>query len=315
MSTAYIDFISTLTGLREEGAGLSAISGVAVKPRSAPCLRLNGLTVVAFAALEDFLRRRAYEIVSWLGSRGVTFDSLPHSLQTAILVGTLKGLHYSLDKMEKSDRDVMIQLEALLLSQAGENSAFMPSKYFFGRSASNISNSALNELLQAFGYTDVDGAMNEVARRLSFQHIGRVMEQFSSLARNRHSSAHTFPQDYRHTDFLSDVNIRLPLVAVCFDTCLSQLAILVQKNFKDGINHSFAQKDFLEKTALIRVAEWSHEKKGWDEFMNAKQVKFSSKKNFQSRLIKFRDGSLGKDNTIIVKDERGFICDWIQPIP
>ncbi|QPF72690.1 hypothetical protein G8A07_06945 [Roseateles sp. DAIF2] len=314
MSAAYADFAATLQGLREEAAELPPTVSVAVTARSAAHLRLNGLTVAAFSALEDFIKRRAHEVACWLGKKGVTFDWLPPSLQSEILIGTLKGLHHSLERADKSDRDVMIQLEALVLAQAGENTPFSPSKYFFGHSTSNLSESIIKTLIKAFGYSDADAAMDEVARQLSYPHLGRVMEQFTILAKNRHTAAHAFPADYRRADFEADVKIKLPVLAACFDTCISQVALLILKNFNAGVGHTFSQTGFLEKTAQIRVAEWDSAKKGWNELLHGKTVKQSSKSEFQRRLVQFRLQTLAIGHTVVVKDERGLIRDWIQPL-
>ena len=168
MNSAFNDFIAALASLREEAAQMPNLTPAQLSNnRSAAHLRLNGLSVVAFSSLEDFIRRRTYEVIRWLGEQSVPFASLPKSLQSTILIGTLKGLNFSLDRAEKDDRSFIVQLEGLLLGQTGENGKFVPSEYFFGRSASNISAGVVKQLLQAVGFTDVVEALDHI--RINFR--------------------------------------------------------------------------------------------------------------------------------------------------
>jgi len=64
----------------------------------------NGLAVVGFAALEDFIKTRCSEIAKEIGTTGVRFDHLPEKLKDAFTFEALTALAYQLSLKEKAEK-------------------------------------------------------------------------------------------------------------------------------------------------------------------------------------------------------------------
>ncbi len=317
MKSAYSDFLAALVSLREEAAQLpNPTLDKLSNNRSAAHLRLNGLSVVAFAVLEDFVRRRAFEIIRWLGEQKVPFSALPAALQSTILIGTLKGLNFSLDKEEKVDRALIVQLEGMLLGQTGENGKFVPSEYFFGRSSSNVSERVIKELLHAIGFKEVQAAFSSVGRKFRLSDANKIFDIFGGLAKKRHLAAHTFPLDYLQTDFSEDVYRRMPVFAACFDVCLSQYAFLHATDVLAQRNIVFKQDEFLEARSKIRVVEWNSQEKRWDEYLDGRLARhYRGKAIIEKRKYEFKAGKFGHGHSVLWLDQKNVVVEWHNPIP
>jgi hypothetical protein len=209
---------------------------------------------------------------------------------------------------------VLIQLEGLLLAQTGEAAAFTPSKYFFGHSTSNLSAGLVQQLVIAFGYSEADEAMEVVSNFLSATHLGGAMSLFTNMGRARHASAHGFDASYRREALLKDIITNAPLIAVCFDTCISQRALKIKDDFEGNLVIPFKPTEHLSTKANIRVAQFNPTEGKWKEALRGLHAKNSTKKEFSDRLDNFRAGISGKSETIIVKNERSNITEWIQPV-
>ena len=322
MNSAYADFMGALASLREEADVLPSLTiNQLSNNRSAAHLRLNGLSVVAFSTLEDFVRRRTLEVVKWLGDQGVPFSTLPIGLQTLILTGTIKGLYFFLDRTERQklplDKSLVVQLEGMALSQTGENGKFVPSEFFFGRNSSNISLGSIRELFQAAGFSNVENVIDQIGKQFRLSIQANIFLLFGDLAQKRHSSAHTFPLDYRSADFVEDVKRRLPIFAACFDACLSQYAYLHVRDYSADNLMQFDQARFFGKSgAMFRVVEWDPEKKEWQEFLNGHfAASLSGKGKIEKRKLDFREGKYGRGNSILWMNEKGLIVEWNGPVP
>lgn len=312
MSAAYDDFWATICTLRELSEALGDVLPGTQGTRSANHIRLNGLHVVAFAALEDFIRRRAHEVISWLGTEGVRLDSFPHWLQMLILQGTIEGINFSLSRTDKDDRVTLLQLQGLLLSSSGEiDQSFTPSEYFFGRAASNISRDDVRELLEAFGLGEKFACLNEVTTLLEMTSLGSIDSVFTGLAKNRHRAAHSFGLDYKLSDFRSDMATALPLFAFAFDTSISQCAQALRKTV---VTDKAAFEKFSASASIVRTVEFDPAQSRWHEYRLGKTIKKLKKGELQLRLEAFSNRTMGRGETIIVKNEKGLIDGWIQPI-
>lgn len=312
MSGAYEDFWTTVINLRQIAGSLGDVMPGTLSSRSLNHLRLNGLHVVTFAALEDFVRRRAHEVIAWLGSAGVSFDKLPEKLQILILQGTIEGISYSLSRTDKDERVTLLQLQGLLLGNTGErNQNFSPSEYFFGRSSSNLSKDDLRSLLEALGLGDKLACLNDVSSQIAMPHLGAMDGIFTRLAKNRHSAAHAFGADYKWSDFKSDLSSALPIFAFAFDTCISQCALAIRKTvLVDEVQF----KGFSVSSSNIRILEFDSTHSSWLEFRNGKQIKKLAKGQLKKRIESFQKGELAADESILLKGELGAVDGWIQPL-
>ena len=185
MNQARDDFLASLAGLRKAAADLPTVDIGSDAIRSAPFLTLNGLRVVAFASVEEFVRQRAYEVVSWLGSNAghaLRFDELPTKLGRFAIEGAIKGLANSLSFRTTTDRVTQIQLESLLLGTTADNSApFKPSEYFFGRLSSNISAAEIRGFVTAMSVKEGLSSLANIADRVGMAHLASQRKSLNGL--------------------------------------------------------------------------------------------------------------------------------------
>jgi hypothetical protein len=312
VSTAKSDFLLTLKSLEEISIKLGPSGIGSGANRSENNIRLNGIHVIAFAALEDFLRRRAFEVVSWLGKSGVRFEKFPESLRKFILEETIKGINFSISRTDDEDRITMLQLQGLLLeSTSNANANFDPSEFVFGKSQSNISTKQIGELLSAFQVPGVLESFTTIASLANMSHLGAPIQTFARLAKNRHRAAHGFGLDYRLQDFITDVRSGLPLCAFTFDTCISQCVFQMAESYsKNQVLSSFQVN-----TIVLRRFEFDMAVSKWQEIRGNRKIQELAKGKLNPRLKEIRSGTVGKGETTIVRGGAGGIEDWLQPIP
>jgi len=308
---AYGDFIATLKSIGSIADKLGAVPVGIDASRGENHLILNGLRVSAFAAFEDFVRRRAHEVISWLGEAQVRFEQFPEALQMLVLQGTIEGVSFSLSRTEKNDRVIFLQIQGLLLGNSGENSKFVPSEFFFGRSASNLSRDDLRSLLAALGLGDKLLCLSDVAALVGMQHLGSINETFSRLSKSRHGAAHAFPSNYKLAEFKTDISSALPLLAFAFDTSLSQGVHAMKKTI---IDDQQKYQGFDVKRIGVRIIEFDTSESCWKEYRNGRLTVSLTKGKLAKRVKELETGQVGKDDTILLKSDSGGISGWIQPL-
>jgi hypothetical protein len=305
------DFWRTLVNLRAIAKRLGAVPAGSEGSRSENQIILNGLHVVAFAALEDFVRRRTHEVISWLGIQDIHFDQFPVALQMLILEGTIEGVAFSLSRIDRKDKVTLLQLQGLLIGEAGEKGKFTPSEFFFGRSSSNLSKGSLTTFLGAMGIDGSSTCLSSLAEVVGMRHLGSVEEVFTRLSKNRHSAAHAFSDEYKLTEYQTDISAALPFFAFAFDTAISQCAASIRKSV---VEEGLVYDGFSVDGIFIRVLEFDAQEKVWIERRGNKIVSNLSKGEVGKRLEKFRKGELGRGDTILKMGLHGAIDEWIQPL-
>lgn len=310
MSSAREDLWQSLASLRNIAGSLGPAPVGQAAARSEPQLILNGLHIAAFSSLEDFVRRRAHEVITWLGAQGVHFSDFPEVLQTLILRGTIEGVSFSLSRVAADQKVTHLQIEGMLLAETGENKTFVPSNYFFGKSSSNIAQGAIISLLEAFGLGEKFSSASKIIAALGSSHLGTMGGIWNKLSTNRHSAAHAFSSDYRPSDFINDMNSSMPIFAFALDTVLSQCAIYIRKKV---VSEKVSYLGYDQSTWNLRVIQFDALKSHWTEMRDGKHVKVLTKGQVAGRMDLFKTKVAGKDDSIIKIDGAGRIDEWIQP--
>jgi hypothetical protein len=310
MSTATEDLHQTLVALREIVNELGPAQLGTGTDRAANTLRFNGAHVTAFAALEDFLRRRVLEVIRWLGDSGVKFSEFPQTLKKFLLEETIKGINFSLQRTDESERVSFLQLEGLLMDTTiNPLVKFEPSDYCFGKSQSNISKAQIGEFIGAMMISDGLGCLTMLGAAAGMTLSGAPDRIFVRLATNRHKAAHGFGSNYNIKDLLDDLDFGLPLLAFTFDTCVSQCAYSIRKSLSEG--KSFGS--FSASGITLRRFEFNATSSKWQEFRGAKLIQDLAKGGLEKRLQKFAKDNLAVGETILIRGGRGGIERWIQP--
>jgi hypothetical protein len=311
VSQSVTDLLATLDGLDDIANGLGAASIASHTSRSKQSLQLNGLHVVAFAAVEDFLRCRAYEVIFTLGKSGVKFNDFPDSFRAFVLEQTVEGVSFSLTRSEVGARINLLQRQGMLIGATSDvRSTFEPSEYFFGRTKSNISAAHIKSLLEAFVIEGGWAFLAQLATQMGQTHLGTPDQIFTRLSKNRHSAAHGFSNDYKVTELINDVRFGARVLSFAFDTCISQWAF----QLKTTIAKNQIQGPFKNEMINLWSIEFEPTSGKHVERRNGKITKTIARRDVQARLSHHRAATQLQGYSVLKIDGQGKIDAWIQPI-
>jgi hypothetical protein len=316
MSIAREDFLLAMSSLQVATAKISSPAIGTNASRSAEYLQLNGLHVVAFALLEDFLKRRTLEVLREAGKAKVRFDFFPESLKLHVLQESFKGINFYLSRKIAAGENRLENLIIEILSlhtTADNNSDFEPSDFCFGKSQSNISLAQITNFLDALGMSS-SLVFSKIMERMQLEHLGSAELIYARLAENRNSAAHAFNVDFDLINFLNDIRIGYRLIAFIFDTALSQ-AIHTLKNA--AVANIVYECPTAEEIPL-RAIRFDSIKREWQVARqlgdNEYQLDSIKEKGLASKLEAMKRSKHDKDDSIFVINNEGALHTWLQPI-
>ena len=94
----YLEAATSLPQIIDQGIAPTTHNGVANLLR-------NGLGIVAFNILEDYIKNRSNEALKFLSDSTVAFNRLPESLQAASIAGALNALTFKSKLLKKDGGD------------------------------------------------------------------------------------------------------------------------------------------------------------------------------------------------------------------
>ena len=178
----------------------------------------NGLAVVGFAALEDFVKSRTSEVLGEIGTTGVPFRDLPEKLRIATTYDAISALSYQISLRPKADRISYVQDQAQKLASTA-STAYDLTPHAFGYSQANLQVDSVKEILQSFLISDPWGQMTQLASKLGLAALP-LDETFKGAALRRHRAAHAAHADTPQADLAQYVKEALA-IAIGFDIFLN----------------------------------------------------------------------------------------------
>lgn len=190
----------------------------------------NGLAVVGFAALEDFIKARTSEVLSEVGSTNIPFRDLPEKLRFATTFEAIGALSYQLSIREKADRVLYVQEHALKIASTA-NTAYELTPHAFGYDQANVSDETVKSILKSFHIDDPWGEMTKLAARIGLVALP-LGETFKGAGTRRNRAAHVAHADTPITDLVQFTK-EAYAIAIGFDALLSKaLSWMTQQNSK-----------------------------------------------------------------------------------
>jgi hypothetical protein len=186
----------------------------------------NGLAVVGFALLEEFLRSRTAEVLRRVSGCGLPFTELPEQLQIAGTVDVASALKFQVDLRRRAGEDVtslVMDAGRALASVGGPN--YELSELAFGRGRPNVGHDDVKDILRAFNVKDAWGQTTRIAKRANCPVLS-TLDDFRSVATRRHEAAHLGGHDTALGD-LRDYPVQALAIAIGFDALLSRAAFLL----------------------------------------------------------------------------------------
>jgi hypothetical protein len=268
----------------------------------------NGLAVVGYALLEDFLRNRTVEVVERIGDGHTPFEELPKGIKLAATEGVFNAVRFQQRFMDRRDPDMILTLQehARHVASTAESS-YSLSPFSFVHEQSNISSKDIEKVLQAFKVTSPWSAMGSVAGSCGVG-VFALKDAFEAAANRRHAAAHQADADIEYGD-LSDYDVEALGVAVGFDLLISRaLRQILDANVAYlSRNGTIAGNHIGTRTLRYDGKKW------WREVLTGN----TRATNRNPSLQTLRVGAIGRARTggqaVIVQDERGLPSAWYTP--
>lgn len=195
----------------------------------------NGLSIIAFNVLEDFIKNRINELLIFIANTGISFIDLPEKMQEATLLNSVGGTHYVAKRMKSNQEDwkLFIQTESNKLASS-VNINFELSSKGFGHDKSNLDAEDIKKFLNIF---QVDGAFQSIESITN--NIGCTLlgsnTFFQNAAKRRHTAAHDPNAESLYTD-LETYGIAVKSFALAFDFLIARAACFIRERNRQYIN-------------------------------------------------------------------------------
>lgn len=265
----------------------------------------NGLAVVGFAALEDFVKSRVSEVLKEIGPTGVKFEDLPDKIRIATTYGALSALSYQLTLQADSDRISYIQEQASKLASTA-SSAYDLTPYAFVYSQPNLKVDSIKDILKSFGINDPWGQMTQISSRLGLAALP-LAETFKGAAIRRHKAAHVAHADTPQTDLAQFVKEALA-IAISFDSLISHALGRIRDHDKDYLNGAAGVSSGSFNIRSVRYVGAV-----WKEFVEGRHKAVKVETDLQMLLATARSRALSANDLLVRYDMEGDVAFWECP--
>ena len=263
MATARDDYLSRMQSL-ENALTVDSIKSKAltdtVHNDIARLLR-NGLAVVAFAALEDFIKMRASEVLGEIGKTSVKFDELPEALRFAATYKAISALNFQIGLRNKEDKVSYIQEQAIKIASTA-STPYEITPHAFGYSQANISDETVLEILKALFVTDPWAQISLLSGRIGLTGLP-LRDAFLNASKRRHRAAHVASANIPELDLQAFVNESYG-IAAAFDILITEGLKQIQRR---SIDHLKGRKFLTNAEIRLRflrksAGKWKEEREG-----------------------------------------------------
>lgn len=179
----------------------------------------RGVCIMAFSALEEFIRLRAATLVKSLLPVAIPFAYLPDRLRTAATLGALEGILFQQKFVPQSSKFAFLTEEFKALGSLADQN-YSISRFAFAHSNPNVQHDEIEAMLTAFHVEKPWETVYNTARRLKIATPNPSRAEFRTLSENRHAAAHTQVFDIPNVDLKAQINSALS-IGVALDVVLS----------------------------------------------------------------------------------------------
>lgn len=305
MSTAkrdLIDRIRTLNSTIRDVEALRSKSLTDVVHNEMARMLRNGLAVVGFAALEDFIKKRASEAMNEISNCATPFSRLPEKLQNATTYEAISALSFQLSLHDKSAKISYIQDQAKkIASTSGSN--YELTSHAFGYDQSNVNNETIKKILLCFQVDDPWRQMTLISSRIGLTGLP-LDESYKNASTRRHKAAHVANSDTPEVDLIQYVKEAFG-IAMSFDFLLSHAVNLIRTsdlNYLNGTNR------ITSNSISLRFVKYQDS--NWKELLEGQSRAIRSSVNLIQIQSDAKNRAARNRNSYIEFDENGVISDW-----
>ncbi len=264
----------------------------------------NGLAVVGFVAIEDFIKKRTGEILSEIGTTTVPFTSLPLLLKYSVTVDVLQALsRIAKNEQTSEDEIAFVQTEASKISSTS-STAYDLTEYAFGYKYSNINDGEVKNILKAFSINDGWGNMTAISSRIGLTSFP-LNNSFKNAAIRRHKAAHVAHSNTPINDLNQYVSEAYG-IAIGFDSLITKALTHIRRhnaNYLTGnliIDQSFIKLSFIK----YENGTWKYKREN-----NTRSIKNDNDKATLIAWVIIK--AQANEETLVIYDESNNITDWL----
>lgn len=304
MSTARVQFLARVSSLIRS----LKIEAVANKPLTeqahndvARMLR-NGLAVVGFAALEDFLKSRTSEVLAEVGRTHVPFRDLPEKLRFATTFESISALSYQLSIRAKADRVAYVQEHAQKIASTATG-AYELTPHALGYDQANLPDEAIRTVLKSFLIDNPWGEMTKLASRIGLIALP-LDETYRSAALRRNRAAHVAHADTPQTDLVQFTKEALA-IAISFDALLSRALSRMH-----ALDRGYLRGTTRISSASISIRSVKKDDHVWRETTEGRATAVKLERDHDVLVSLARTRAASANDLFVLYDPEGEIRGW-----
>jgi hypothetical protein len=268
----------------------------------------NGLTVVGFCILEEYVRARCIEVAEHISKGPASFSDLPLGLQKAATEGAVGVLASQVRFHARSGEDPIPLIQQVGRALSSTSSASLElSTLTLQWEGSNLSASDLKDILANVG-VDADpwGQMTALAMRAGFPIQGSLRDVFVQCLKDRNAAAHAATSDIPVLRVRSFSKSALA-IAFAFDVLISRAARLCYEATADYLRGS---KKFRQGDIPLRFLDYRGS--DWAEYV---ENKLSRAVRRQDSLDVARSEAMqrarDRGETVVIRDRNRMPTSWV----
>lgn len=267
----------------------------------------NGLAIIGYTILEDFLKKRIGEVLKQIGNTGVSFISLPEKIQEATTLSAIKGIQARAQTLKRNSLDWLTFIQAETLSIASTNgSSYDLSEYSMGWDKSNVSADDIKKFLGNF---KVQGGWSSIGIVSSAINISIITPDqiFRNAAQRRHKAAHDTSADSPITD-LRDYTNQARVIGFAFDSLISKSLHYIKTH-----NQTFLTGSRKTLPSDLKFRLLSEVNSIWKEYPpnRSNAYRTNSDLNILQPLALSR--ATAQNDILLIKDQSNNIKNWFIP--
>jgi len=264
----------------------------------------NGLSIIAFTILEDFLKTRTGEVFKSIGTSSIPFSRLPAKIQEASTISAIKSIQTRASNLKKTDEDWLgfIQEECGYVGST-KSSVYELSSYSMGWDKSNLVSNDISDFLNCFKVAGGWSAIQQISN-LGNITLAVPSDTFKGAAMRRHNSAHNAAADTPIND-LTDFSNQSRIIAFCFDALISKSLHYILSN-----DLEFIEERKTTNPSDIKLRFLLNKDNRWKEFSQGSSRAFRTNKDYNIILPDTKSRTLRNSETLLIKDASNKIIDW-----
>lgn len=302
MSLARYTFLERLDVLRRSVSIDAVIDKAIVNHDEVARMLRNGLAVVGFSALEDFIKNRSGEILSSIGSTGVPFSSLPEKIRYAATIDAINAIKYQITFKDNVESLAYIQAHSKYISSTADTTYDL-TPHAFAYDKPNVSEAEIKYILKCFSINDGWGQMSSISSSLGLTGLP-LNESYKNASQRRHKAAHVANSNTPQVDLEQFVR-EAAGIAVSFDCLLSKSLQYISANDKNYLSGNAHPESSHINFRIIRS-----DGRVWKEYPPKATRAIKTGTDLNNLISQAARRAMLKGETLVLFDQHGNLNNW-----